>query len=237
MAFAPVHDEKTTFRQLHSLSLFGDSIFPQPPYRKKTKKRKKENGRAQKRKSFSLLLQPTSFSNRPIALIIWKPKRDALPVAPISLITNTLIRLALPIIPAGGEAVEPLGGVILALVVGVEPDGAGAAVAPVDADVVGAGGELDAAPAAGELGLGRGRDHRVERAGGVGEGADLGVAAGPFVAAAGLEGGEEERVVGRRGGGSWGGEGEGGGKGAQREEEEGCWLHGVCVLVFGLVGN
>lgn len=141
----------------------------------------------------------------------------------MGLITNTLIRLALPVIQPLILAHEHLGRVLLALVVGEEVEGPRARVAPFDAHVVRLGRELDAVPAGGEFGLGGRRDEGLERAGGFAEATDFGEPAGPFVTA------RVEGVVGGRGGG----EGDGGGEGAQREEEEGGGLHGVCLMVFG----
>lgn len=173
-----------------------------------------------------------------------------MPRAPGLPVTNALIRLPLPIIIPVRRTIHLLGGEIRALLIGVEGDGFRAgADAPVEADVVGGGGELDAAPALGQLvDGGWGRDEGFQRAGGVGEGADGGLPAfelfGPVFGAG--AGGEVGCGV---GGGVWegrGGGGEGGGEGggAQREEEEGGGVHvgsvfsrwdgerGVCVFLF-----
>lgn len=129
-------------------------------------------------------------------------------------ITNTLIRLPLPIITPQIHRKHRLGRVIVAVVIGEEIDALGARVAPVYADVVGARGEFDAVPAGFVLAeAGRGG------AGGGGEGGDFGVAAFP-----GSAGEEGEGVVGVLVSGGSGG-GEGGGEGAQREGEEECGMH------------
>lgn len=127
----------------------------------------------------------------------------ALPIRPMRLIANTLIRLPLPVIPHGRLGRVHAGrGPIFAVVVGEEGDAEGAGLgAPVEAHVVGGGGVFEAVPVvvAGVF------DDGFAGAETVVEGADLRVA-GDALFKEGGDGGV---------GGGGGGEGEGGG-GAQR---------------------